>query len=73
MTAFVTMRNRDNVPSLVAAMVEVGVLDKKFGERITELYQIDIAAAEERGRMEACDIMETLMGKARKGDKSCSD
>lgn len=65
----VTRRRRENVPSLLEAMVEVGVLDKKFADRINELYRADIAVAQEEGRSEVLDILEAVTPSLRAGKK----
>ncbi|QJA43068.1 hypothetical protein [Phaeobacter phage MD18] len=65
----VTRRRRETVPDLLDAMVEVGVLEKKFADRINELYRADIAAAQEEGRSEVLDILRSITPSLRAGKK----
>ncbi|QGH74924.1 hypothetical protein MAL1_00178 [Bacteriophage DSS3_MAL1] len=66
----INLKKPTAVPMVLDVLEEHGFVTEAAKARILRAYVDDIAAAEERGRMEACDIMEELMGKARKGGKA---
>jgi hypothetical protein len=68
----ISINTQKVIPSYLEGMAATGMISDYLRQQLMEHYEADIRRAEERGRMEACDIMEEAMTGMKKGNKKCS-